>query len=277
MRKVFVWFLLCLFVDLMPLGCSRNVSTLQAGSCIERIYSTDPEGTVRCLPKFMIVGAMKCGTGALMKVLQHHSQTCLGSAPGRRELHFFTNRSMESIHPDHLSPKQSRSIALDYLQYFPAVRRRSVTCFEKSPDYMRSPRALALLHALFPSMKLIITLRHPSIRALSEFIHHCRHGRYIITKASVEIPLQDSNGTTIQRRTVQAGEILRLSDEVELNPFVIHEKYLSYLQFDRLSYPCSVSQAIRYFSGEFQNHSGFVPPEIENSLYSVQLRSIYSR
>ena len=35
------------------------------------------------------------------------------------------------------------------------------------------------MHSILPSAKLIILLRDPVKRAVSEFRHHCRHGRYI--------------------------------------------------------------------------------------------------
>ena len=44
----------------------------------------------RCLPTFLIVGAMKCGTGALMKALNQHPYLVSGRGEhGGREIHYF--------------------------------------------------------------------------------------------------------------------------------------------------------------------------------------------
>ena len=142
-----------------------------------------------CLPTFIIIGAMKCGTGQLMHMLSLHPRLHVGAGKEKahqRELHYFT-RHIKAVSPiAHYDLHQSR--VLRYLEYFPTFpmhvvmrgpQRRPPLVFEKSPDYIRSRSAITAIHSLLPGIKLIAILRDPVRRALSEVTHHCRHGRYI--------------------------------------------------------------------------------------------------
>jgi hypothetical protein len=195
----------------------------------------------RCLPSFIIAGAMKCGTGELMKWLQLHPRLRVGSGPkDKREVHFFTSPNSLSptgtvvsiasaasasvvaagadigagTIPDigagtipaaatnlqsnatslHLSsvnnsPSTASSFSveqqikelMEYAQFFPKFSMDEAATqytFEKSPDYIRDKHALLRISSALPSMRMILLLRNPALRAMSEFSHHCRHGRY---------------------------------------------------------------------------------------------------
>lgn len=159
-----------------------------------------------CLPSFIIAGAMKSGTGELMRWLNLHPFMQSGEGEGgRREVHFFG-----STHLD-----QSPCPLLDYVRFFPvsdqklANTKRSTTVpstskevtglssesgslfdanrtiqplpfftFDKSPSYIRDGRALAQIATTMPKAKLIVLLREPADRAYSEFRHHCLRARY---------------------------------------------------------------------------------------------------
>jgi hypothetical protein len=187
----------------------------------------------RCLPSFIIAGAMKCGTGELMKWLQLHPRLRVGSGPNdKREVHFFTSPNSLSptgtvvpiagaasasvvaagagigagtipaaatnLHSNvtshHLSsmnnsPSTASSFSveqqikelMEYAQFFPKFsvdEAATQYTFEKSPDYIRDKHALLRISSALPSMRMILLLRNPAMRAMSEFSHHCRHGRY---------------------------------------------------------------------------------------------------
>lgn len=126
-----------------------------------------------CAPSFVIVGAMKSGTGALLKGLNYHPFLQSGGGPnGEKEIHFFGKRFDQSKHPlsDYL-----HSFLIKYNRFtLPECMRT----FDKSPDYMRSRKKLAQLNELILNVRIVVILRNPSTRAISEFNHHCRHRRY---------------------------------------------------------------------------------------------------
>ena len=125
---------------------------------------------------------MRSGTGALMRALNRHPRLRSGRGEGGgREVHFFSSlRKDEELH--------------DYVYRFPLLpeaEARGMQFFDKSPDYMRSKAALRQLHLVVPSAKLIVILRDPARRAISEFHHNCRHGRYVVLAASRTILHKD--------------------------------------------------------------------------------------
>ncbi|KAJ1440541.1 P-loop containing nucleoside triphosphate hydrolase protein [Ochromonadaceae sp. CCMP2298] len=145
-------------------------------------------GSVRCLPSFMIIGAMKSGTGELMKWLQVHPQIESGKGTSgegeKREIRFFTQHN---THGDSLgdhgnsignsTQTHTGQSAHHYAQHFRAMslpEAQNVYTFDKSPDYIRSPQALRRIRQLLPSAQLVLLLRDPVTRVLSEFRHHCR-------------------------------------------------------------------------------------------------------
>lgn len=154
-----------------------NCTVVDAGWCypVKQGFLSILRGQhdVQCLPSFVIAGAMKSGTGELMKWLAYHPFLQLGQGQGRggskggREMHFFTGQS-NAFH------------APQYASLFPELseQRAAVTyTFEKSPDYIRHVAALQAMRAMLPSVKVVVILRSPVVRAVSEFLHHCRHGR----------------------------------------------------------------------------------------------------
>ena len=71
--------------------------------------SGQPTFETHCLPSFLIIGAMKAGTGELMKALNKHSSLVSGhGAGGKNEIHFFGSPAAVAVaapHSDnHISP-----------------------------------------------------------------------------------------------------------------------------------------------------------------------------
>ena len=117
-----------------------------------------------------------------MRALNRHPSLRSGRGEGGgREVHFFSSlRKDDELH--------------DYVYRFPLLpeaKARGMQFFDKSPDYMRSKAALRQLHLVVPSAKLIVILRDPARRAVSEFHHNCRHGRYVALAASRPILHKD--------------------------------------------------------------------------------------
>jgi hypothetical protein len=166
---------------------------LQAGMCTE--YTTLlSDKNMKCLPSFLIIGVMKAGSGELLNWLRLHPHLKAGMPNSKqRELHYisrFANRSSRGYADSTLS----MSAMLSYLDQFPLLSEleaRSVYMFEKSPDYIPDVSSLRTIKASLPSARLIVLLREPVKRLVSEFIHHCRHGRYaevVADSVRVHIP-----------------------------------------------------------------------------------------
>lgn len=110
------------------------------------------------LPNFFIVGAMKAGTTWLSFNLENHPQVFMP----KEELHFF-NRP-----PD--SPKDLRWYEDQFAQ---AVNATAIG--EKTAGYLLDPSVPGELQTLFPQAKIIIVLRNPVERAISQINHHIRY------------------------------------------------------------------------------------------------------
>ncbi len=152
----------------------------------------DPAGDVAivCLPAFIIIGAQKSGSTAMLGYFLFHPDF----APARRkELHFFNRHPNDAklasltglpAFPDinlTLAQLFSSERLKSYLDDFPAlaalpplaasaVRRppRSRMSGEATPAYLLRPSTAALIRHLLPHVRLIAILRDPVDRALSE-------------------------------------------------------------------------------------------------------------
>lgn len=192
---------------IIPLGCEVKAndnytltrhSPPPAGSCYEQpssesFFMFKSKKIVKCLPSFIIAGTMKSGTGELMKWLQLHPFLRL-NAPvnNKRESHFFSSIGVDSMFKEfsptstqHDQQKHSmdyRELAANYSRIFPSFfvsDAELLYTYEKSPDYIRSPAIMQAISQTVPGVKIIVVLRNPAIRAVSEFNHQCRHRRYV--------------------------------------------------------------------------------------------------
>jgi hypothetical protein len=114
-------------------------------------------GTVRVLPDFLIIGAQKAGTTSVYDSLTEHPRVL----PARKkEIRFFDRHWERGTNW--------------YRWNFPtrwamrAGNDRRLTG-EATPDYLVDPRVPARVAGLVPGCKLIVLLRHPVDRALSQY------------------------------------------------------------------------------------------------------------
>ncbi len=111
-----------------------------------------PQNTVKA-PNFIIIGSQRCGTTSLYTYLAQHPQIL---TPIKKEMDFF------SWHFD-------RGIDW-YLAHFPPmpVGEQFLTG-EASPSYFDCRKAPERLYSAFPEVKLVVLLRNPVDRAMSQF------------------------------------------------------------------------------------------------------------
>ena len=124
----------------------------------------------RCLPDFLIIGCQKGGTSSLHNYLSQHSRLFEADI---KEVHFFDG----GLDPDWNKYAEGERL---YRSYFPRaskVREVGGQAFEATPEYMHNPHAPARMKALVPDAKLIILLRDPIERTISNYFHERRRGR----------------------------------------------------------------------------------------------------
>ncbi len=110
------------------------------------------------LPDFLVVGTQKGGTTSLQLLLEQHPSVYL---PSCKEVHYFSLRS----------DKTTSWYAEHFLE-----AKRSQKIGEITPFYLFHPRAPERIHAVIPRAKIIVLLRDPVERTISQVFHAKRHG-----------------------------------------------------------------------------------------------------
>lgn len=119
-------------------------------------------------PDFIIVGSMKCGTTALWRNLNEHPQITMGKNaedPKRTstEIRFWNNDG-----PYHVFSRGTG-------WYQGCFSNATQLAGEKCANYIESPMALRRISSQIPGVKLILCVREPVDRMLSEFwMHHLK-------------------------------------------------------------------------------------------------------
>ena len=119
------------------------------------------------LPKAIIIGAKKCGTRALLKFIGVHPNVSTAGS----ELHFFD---------------RFYHMGLDwYKEQMPLSLEHQIT-IEKTPKYLIDKKVPERVYKMNPHIKLIVVLRNPVTRAISEYVQgQWRKKRFIFdTSAS---------------------------------------------------------------------------------------------
>lgn len=106
-------------------------------------------------PKFVIIGSMRCGTTSLYEYLTFHPQFVPAL---KKEVKFF-NFNFDA-------GKEW------YLAHFPAIAEdKNYVTGEGSPDHLYYPEVAPRILELFPDLKLIVMLRNPIDRSISQYYH----------------------------------------------------------------------------------------------------------
>lgn len=101
--------------------------------------------------KAIIIGAKKCGTRALLKFIGAHQNVSAANA----ETHFFD---------------RFYHMGLDwYREQMPYSNNHQIT-IEKTPKYLVDKQVPKRMFKMNPNIKLIVVLRNPVVRAISEYV-----------------------------------------------------------------------------------------------------------
>ena len=117
------------------------------------------------LPHFLGLGTQKGGTTSLHQLLEQHPGVHL---PHCKEVHYFSLHAEEP--------------ACWYAEHYRNARRGQQRG-DITPFYLFHPEAPARIHALLPRVRMIVLLRDPVERALSQVFHARRHGFEVLELA----------------------------------------------------------------------------------------------
>ena len=186
---------LCIETDFSHNNKSRSI---EAGTCVRF-----DDNKIRCFPTFIIAGAMKSGTGAMMNYLNQHPfiESGKNGNQGWNEMHFFGTDSfnhnkcsaMENYiqwFPSHFinnnQRKQKENVEVVEEEEEEEDEGKKIMTFDKTPAYIRNPIALKQISESINNIKIIVMLRNPSFSVYSAFQHHCRHKRLGTIKLTAE-------------------------------------------------------------------------------------------
>ena len=120
-------------------------------------------------PDFLIIGASKCGTTSLYSYLGNHPQILL---PNHKEINFFSRKFTNGWDW--------------YLAQFPSITDGSeFITGEASPSYFSAPQVPERIYEKAPNVKLIVLLRNPVARTISDYYQNKRSGK--VTKTLEEL------------------------------------------------------------------------------------------
>jgi len=125
------------------------------------------------MPTFLVIGAMKCGTGALHLYLRQHPQVFMR----RKGPHYF---AFVGARPRFAGPQSGLNNAItdrgDYERLF-APGEGYPARGEASWTSMYVPEAAERIRRELPDARLIAVIRHPAERAYSGYLHTRLYGR----------------------------------------------------------------------------------------------------
>jgi GT2 family glycosyltransferase len=136
-------------------------------------------------PDFLIIGAQRSGTTSLYHYLRRHPQI---QEPAAKELHWFHAGPEESdgYHTGHETQewyeKQLRPKGKFSDLFMPG---RKKLAFEATPEYLYHPLIAKNVARLYPSTKIIVLVRDPLERAISQYYHEKKQG-FIDTGLGIE-------------------------------------------------------------------------------------------
>ncbi|XP_061412529.1 heparan sulfate glucosamine 3-O-sulfotransferase 1-like isoform X2 [Lethenteron reissneri] len=135
-----------------------------------------PSREIRQLPDAIIIGVRKGGTRALLEMLNLHPDV----AAADNEVHFFDD-------------DKNYAQGLEwYRQQMPLTNEAQMTV-EKTPAYFSSPVAPRRIHELDPGMRLLLIVRDPTQRVISDYtqVYYNRLERGKPTRPFEEMAVRD--------------------------------------------------------------------------------------
>ena len=142
------------------IACSRQAIYYQTISENPTLAQIDWQPQKTKPPEFIIIGAGKSGTTSLYRYLNEHPQILL---PNKKELRFFDKNFDYGYEW--------------YLAQFPTIcDRPELITGEASPSYLFLPHVAQRIKDFAPKTKLIVMLRDPVARSISDYYQNRKDG-----------------------------------------------------------------------------------------------------
>lgn len=170
------------------------------------------------LPDFLIIGAQKAGTSALVGTLATHPDIYV---PDYDHLHVSRSEGWGEVHFFN-GPNWNYGI-----NWYSSLFTKNKICGEKTPNYMCSKLAMQRIKSVIPEVKLIVCLRDPVYRFISQVNMHRNRDRRKGIKPVLTISKLLSDPVYIDKGMYykQIKEnILSYFDSSQLYIYVIDEK-----------------------------------------------------
>lgn len=193
------------------------------------------------MPTFIGIGAQKCASTWLFEILRDHPEVLLSNP---KELDFFSYRYDYGLqwYSHHFSP--------------PAATK---AIGEISPSYFHEPAVPERVRRVLPEARILLSLRDPVQRALSNHKHEVRLGRFRGRDISFEAGLQN-NASYLE----QGLYATHLSRWLKCFP---REQLLVVLYDDIVANPAAIARQTYQFLGVDSDHSPAALHERANPSY----------
>ena len=152
------------------------------------------------LPDFLGLGTQKGGTTTLHRLLGEHPEVFL---PACKEVHFFDQNhgAGEAWYRNHFANAQAHQV-----------------CGEITPFYLFHPEVPGRIHTLLPKARMVVLLRDPVERTISQLFHARKRGFE---------PLNPAEALAAEPERLQSGDPISL----QKHSYVSRSRYLE--QLDR--------------------------------------------
>jgi hypothetical protein len=145
-------------------------------------------------PNIFVVGDAKCGTTTLYRMLQLGEG--VGTSRTRKELHYFSAPELvrkvagpgDARIPDDIVHDEAA-----YLAEFAHLPEGLARIADVSPSYLQEPAAAARIKAFAPDARIVILLREPAAKIMSQYTHLWSEGRETL-------PFEDAFAASESRR-----------------------------------------------------------------------------
>ena len=135
------------------------------------------------LPNFLGVGTQKGGTTTLHELLSNHSKVYV---PPAKEIHYFDQEIQKSQNW--------------YARHFESAKKDQ-KCGEITPYYLFHPEAPKRIKTVVPNARLIVLLRDPVERAISQIVHAKSRG---FEELDIE------NAIAAEESRMNSGDLLKI-------------------------------------------------------------------
>ncbi len=134
-------------------------------------------------PNFLVIGAYRSGTTALRHLLGAHPDVFLPKLAEPSFFAFGPNGEWPELmlHPGNDPFSRNRTVTeSEYLSLF-CEAGQAAAIGEVSPEYLREVSSIGRIFEFDPAMKLVVSLRNPVDRVISDYSMHRRDGTELLS------------------------------------------------------------------------------------------------